>query len=54
MSEKARNNDTLESDSLLEKKHIVASGVTLTMFTIRRPQAEIFGAPTKYKIFTVS
>ena len=24
------------------------------MFTIRRPPAEIFGAPTKYKIFTVS
>ena len=29
------------------------TGVTLTMFTIRRPPAEIFGAPTKYKIFTV-
>ena len=28
------------------------SGVTLTMFTIRRPPAEIFGAPTKYKMFT--
>ena len=29
-------------------------GVTLTLFTIRRPPAEIFGAPTKYNIFTVS
>ena len=26
------------------------SGVTLTMFSIRRPPAEIFGAPTAYKV----
>ena len=32
---------------------VAGSGVTLTMFTFRRPPAEIFGAPTKYKIFTV-
>ena len=35
-------------------KLLKVSGVTLTMFTIRRPPAEIFGAPTKYKKFTVS
>ena len=26
---------------------VQVSGVTLTMFSIRRPPAEIFGAPTK-------
>ena len=30
------------------------SGVKLTMFTIRRPPAGIFGAPTRYKNITVS
>ena len=39
----------------MEKKYLShTSGVTLTMFTIRRPPAEIFGAPKKYKMLTVS
>ena len=47
-------NITASVEEVTLSKPPLSSGVTLTMFTIQRPLAEIFGTPTKFKIFTVS